>query len=179
MSRIGRLPVAIPAGVTVTVEAGNLVSVKGSKGTLTHKFPTTVNIEVKDGMVQVTRSSEAKAVKAAHGMTRALIHNMVTGVETPYTKVLEIVGVGYQAKINGQTLTMNLGGTIPVELSIPADIKVSLESPTAIVVTGCDKQRVGQFADLVKKTKTPDAYHGVGIRYRGETIKLKVGKSGM
>lgn len=179
MSRIGRLPVALSAGVEVKIEAGNKVTVKGPKGELTHQFPTFLTIEEKDNHIYVTRSSEAKSVKAAHGMTRAIIHNMVTGVATPFTKVLEIVGVGYQAKLAGKELILMLGGVKPVVLTVPDDVTVSLESPTAIVVTGCDKQRVGQFADLIKKKKLPDAYHGTGIRYRGETIHLKVGKSGM
>ncbi|MBR3843499.1 MAG: 50S ribosomal protein L6 [Christensenellaceae bacterium] len=179
MSRIGRLPVAVPAGVTVKVEAGNLVSVKGAKGELVKQFPAFLTIEQKENEILVSRHSEAKNVKAAHGMTRAILNNMVNGVNTPFTKVLEIVGVGYQAKVAGKVLSLTIGKTHPVDVKVPDDVTVSLESPTAIVVTGCDKQRVGQFADFVKKLKTPDAYHGVGIRYRGEEIKLKVGKSGM
>lgn len=179
MSRIGRLPVAVPAGVTVTIEAGNKVIVKGAKGELTHTFPAFLTIEEKENHIYVSRHSEARNVRAAHGMTRALISNMVTGVATPFVKVLEIVGVGYQAKVAGKMLTLNIGRTQPVEVTVPDDVTVTLNSPTSIVVTGCDKQRVGQFADRVRSIKKPEVYHGVGIRYKDEVVKLKVGKSGM
>mgnify|MGYP000816441402 CR=1 FL=1 len=178
MSRIGRLPVAIPAGVEVNVAAGNVVTVKGPKGTLERALPTEMEIKVEDGHVVVTRPSDLKKMKALHGLTRSLIHNMVVGVSEGYTKTLEVNGVGYRVQMQGNKLVMNLGFSHQVTMEAPEGIKVECPSANAIVISGADKQMVGQFAAQVREKRPPEPYKGKGIKYAEEHIRRKEGKAG-
>ena len=151
MSRIGRMPVVVPAGVTIDIQAGNEVTVKGPKGTLTRKLPTEMNIELKDNEVIVTRPNDLKKNKSLHGLTRSLIQNMVTGVSTGYTKVLEVNGVGYKAQKQGKKLVLSLGYSHPVEMDDPEGIESTVEG-NKITVAGIDKEKVGQFAAEIRET---------------------------
>lgn len=178
MSRIGRLPVEIPAGVEVSVGAGNLVTVKGPKGTLTNKLVDDMNITVEAGQVTVTRPSDLKRHRALHGLTRTLIANMVEGVTKGYEKVLEINGVGYRAAKSGKKLTLTLGYSHPVEMMDPEGIETVLEGQNKITVKGIDKEKVGQFAAEIRMKRPPEPYKGKGIKYANETIRRKVGKTG-
>ncbi|WP_194611274.1 50S ribosomal protein L6 [Clostridium vitabionis] len=177
MSRIGRLPVAIPDGVTVTIAEKNQVTVKGPKGTLEKTFSPELTIEEKDGHVVVTRPNDLKRVKALHGLTRSLINNMVIGVTKGYEKTLEINGVGYRAAKQGQKLVLTLGFSHPVEMQDPEGVETKVDG-NKIVISGIDKEKVGQFAAEIRDKKKPEPYKGKGIKYSDEVIRRKVGKTG-
>ena len=178
MSRIGKLPVEVPAGVEVTIGEGNLVTVKGPKGTLTRKMAEDMNIAVEAGQIVVTRPSDLKRHKALHGLTRTLLNNMVIGVTKGYEKVLEINGVGYRAAKSGKKLTLTLGYSHSVEMTDPEGIETVLEGQNKITVKGIDKEKVGQFAAEIRTKRPPEPYKGKGIKYADETIRRKVGKTG-
>ena len=178
MSRIGRLPVVVPAGVTVEVKENNYVVVKGSKGTLERNLPVEMDIKVEDGHVVVTRPNDLKKMKALHGLTRTLIHNMVVGVSEGYEKVLEVNGVGYRAQKQGKTLVLSLGYSHPVEMVDPEGIEAVVEGQNKIIVKGIDKEKVGQYAAEIRSKRGPEPYKGKGIKYADETIRRKVGKAG-
>ena len=177
MSRIGRLPVAIPEGVTVTVAEGNKVTVKGPKGTLERVLPAEMSIKVEDGHVVVTRPNDLKKMKSLHGLTRTLISNMVTGVHTGYEKVLEVNGVGYRCSKSGKKLTLNLGYSHPVEMTDPEGLEAVVDG-NKITVKGIDKEKVGQYAAEIRDKRRPEPYKGKGIKYETEVIRRKVGKTG-
>jgi len=177
MSRIGRMPVVIPAGVTVDVKAGNVVTVKGPKGELTRTFVPEMAIEVQGNEVIVTRPNDLKRNKALHGLTRALIHNMVVGVSEGYNKVLEINGVGYRAQKQGKKLVLSLGYSHPVEMEDPEGIETKVEG-NKITVSGISKEAVGQHAANIREKRGPEPYKGKGIKYADEVIRRKVGKTG-
>ncbi len=177
MSRIGRLPVVIPAGVDVTVADGNVVTVKGSKGTLERALPVEMDIKVEDGNVVVSRPNDLKRMKALHGLTRSLIQNMVIGVSEGYTKTLEVNGVGYRAAKQGKKLVLNLGYSHPVEMEDPEGITTAVDG-NKIVVSGISKELVGQFAAEIRDKRRPEPYKGKGIKYADEVIRRKVGKTG-
>lgn len=177
MSRIGRKAIALPKGVEVKVD-GQAVKVKGAKGTLEMNVMPNISVTVDGGNVTVTRANDDKATRAAHGMTRALISNMVQGVNEGFQKVLEIVGVGYRAQMQGKTLVMNLGFSHQVEVVPPEGIEFVCESPIKIIVRGIDKQLVGQVASNVRGYRPPEPYKGKGIRYAGEYVIRKAGKAG-
>ena len=177
MSRIGRLPVAIPDGVTVTIAEKNQLTVKGPKGTLEKTFSPELTIEEKDGHVVVTRPNDLKRVKALHGLTRSLINNMVIGVTKGYEKTLEINGVGYRAAKQGQKLVLTLGFSHPVEMQDPEGVETKVDG-NKIVISGIDKEKVGQFAAEIRDKKKPEPYKGKGIKYSDEVIRRKVGKTG-
>ena len=179
MSRIGKLPIVIPAGVTVTVGDDNTVTVKGPKGELTRKFDSDMKIEVENNEVVITRPSDDKEHRAHHGLTRALLANMVTGVNAEFAKELEIVGVGYRAQLQGKKLVLNVGYSHPVEMDAPAGITFEVPTPNKIVVKGIDRQLVGQVAANIRKVRAPEPYKGKGIKYANEYIRRKEGKSGM
>ena len=176
MSRIGRMPIAIPAGVTVEVAENNKVTVKGPKGTLERVLPSEMEIKVEGAEVLVSRPNDLKKMKSLHGLTRTLIHNMVVGVTEGYQKKLEVNGVGYRAAKQGNKLVMNLGYSHPVELEIPTGLKVEAKSNTEISISGIDKVLVGEFAANVRKVRKPEPYKGKGIKYAGEHIRRKEGK---
>lgn len=176
MSRIGRKPVPIPSGVEVEIEKGNKITVKGPKGELVQTFHPEMKIEVKDGQVVVSRPSDAKFFKALHGLTRTLIANMITGVTQGYQKELEIVGIGYRAQKVGNKLILQVGYTHPVEVSPPPGINIAVEGGTKIIVSGIDKQKVGQVAADIRAICPPNPYTGKGIRYKDEQVRLKPGK---
>lgn len=178
MSRVGRLPIAIPAGVTVTVSPENVVTVKGPKGELKKEMAKDINIELKDNELLVTRSTEDKKHRALHGLTRALIHNMVLGVKDGFQKNLELVGVGYRAQLKGKNLTMNLGYSHPVEIEAVEGITFETPAATKIVVKGIDKELVGAVAADIRTWRKPEPYKGKGIKYENEVIRRKEGKTG-
>ncbi|SDB07323.1 large subunit ribosomal protein L6 [Ruminococcaceae bacterium FB2012] len=178
MSRIGLKPISVPAGVEVTVADGNVVTVKGPKGTLTKTFNKDMIITVEGTEVKVARPSEDKLHKSLHGLTRTLIHNMVEGVTNGFSKTLEIVGVGYRAQKQGNNLVMNLGYSHQVIVPETDGIKIDVPQPNQIVVSGIDKQAVGQFACEIREKRPPEPYKGKGIRYTGEYIIRKEGKAG-
>ena len=177
MSRIGRLPVVVPAGVTVEVKENNYVVVKGSKGTLERNLPVEMDIKVEDGQVVVTRPNDLKKMKALHGLTRTLIHNMVVGVSEGYQKVLEVNGVGYRAQKQGKKLVLSLGYSHPVEMEDPEGLETTVDG-NKITVKGIDKEKVGQYAAEIRDKRRPEPYKGKGIKYADETIRRKVGKTG-
>ena len=177
MSRIGRLPVVIPAGVTVEVKENNYVVVKGSKGTLERNLPVEMDIKVEDGHVVVTRPNDLKRMKSLHGLTRTLIQNMVTGVNQGYQKVLEVNGVGYRAAKQGKKLVLSLGYSHPVEMEDPEGLETTVEG-NKIIVKGISKEKVGQFAAEIREKRRPEPYKGKGIKYADEVIRRKVGKTG-
>ncbi len=177
MSRIGRMPIAIPAGVTVSVAEGNVVTVKGSKGTLERTFVPELTIEVKDNEVLVTRPNDQKREKSLHGLTRTLIHNMVVGVSEGFTKTLEVNGVGYRAAKQGKKLTLNLGYSHPIEMDDPEGIETKVDG-NKIIVSGISKEKVGQYAAEIREKRKPEPYKGKGIKYDYEVIRRKVGKTG-
>ncbi len=177
MSRIGRMPVVIPAGVTVEVAEGNKVTVKGSKGTLERVLPVEMNIAVEDGQVIVTRPNDLKKMKSLHGLTRTLIHNMVVGVSEGYQKVLEVNGVGYKAAKQGKKLVLSLGYSHPVEMVDPEGLETTVEG-NKIIVKGISKEKVGQYAAEIREKRQPEPYKGKGIKYDTEVIRRKVGKTG-
>lgn len=176
MSRIGRAPIAIPQGVKVKQE-DRQISVEGVKGKLAIAIPVEMTVTVADGTLNVTRSSDEKRVKALHGLTRALLANMVQGVATGYSKELEIVGVGFRAQLQGKQLTLLVGYSHPVVVTLPEGITVELPKPTAVIVKGADKQLVGQFAADLRGIFPPEPYKGKGIKYAGEVIRRKAGKA--
>lgn len=178
MSRIGKLPVQIPAGVTITVDDANVVTVKGPKGTLTQALSPEMIIEQDAGVLTVKRPSDDKRHRALHGLTRTLINNMVVGTTTGFAKNLEIVGTGYRAQMEGKTLVLNLGYSHPVEFPETEGITYEVPAPTKIVVKGIDKQKVGQMAADIRATREPEPYKGKGIRYEGEFVRRKEGKTG-
>lgn len=178
MSRIGRLPIDIPAGVEITIAENNAVTVKGPKGTLSENLPVEMDITVKDNQVVVTRPNDLKKMKSLHGLTRTLIANMVTGVTKGYEKVLEINGVGYRAQKQGKKLILSLGYSHPVEMEDPEGIETVLDGQNKITVKGIDKQKVGQFAAEIREKRKPEPYKGKGIKYADEVIRRKVGKTG-
>ncbi|MBL4936132.1 50S ribosomal protein L6 [Clostridium sp. YIM B02515] len=178
MSRIGKLPVAIPNGVTVTVASDNVVTVKGPKGQLVKEMSKKVNIAVEDNAVVVTRNNDEKEQRALHGLTRALINNMVTGVSQGYQKTLELVGVGYRATLQGKKLVMSLGYSHPVEIEAVAGIDFETPAPTRVVVKGIDKELVGAVAADIRTWRKPEPYKGKGIKYDNEVIRRKEGKTG-
>ena len=177
MSRIGKKPVAIPSGVTVTID-GNAVTVKGPKRTLSREFRPTMKIEQADGAVTVTRPNDEKENRSLHGLTRTLIFNMVEGVTNGFKKELEISGVGYRCQKAGKTLTLTLGYSHPVTVDDTDDIKIESPAPNKIIITGIDKQKVGQFAAEVRSKRPPEPYKGKGIKYSDEVIIRKEGKAG-
>jgi len=178
MSRIGRLPIAVPGGVDVAID-GQTVSVKGPKGELRHTVAAPITVERdEDGTLRVQRPNDERQNRALHGLSRTLIANMITGVTEGYTKTLEIVGVGYRVQARGSDLEFALGYSHPVPVAAPEGISFEVQSPTKFVVRGIDKQKVGEVAANIRKLRKPDPYKGKGVRYEGEQIKLKVGKTG-
>ncbi len=177
MSRIGKLPVVIPAGVDVKLEEGNVITVKGPKGTLTRKLVDDLTVVVENNEVVVTRPSDLKRYKSLHGLTRTLVYNMVVGVTEGYTKVLEINGVGYRAAKSGNKLNLTLGYSHPVEMIDPEGLSSAVEG-NKITVSGIDKEKVGQFAAEIRAKRPPEPYKGKGIKYETEHIRRKVGKTG-
>ncbi len=177
MSRIGRMPVAIPGGVDVTIN-GREVVVKGPKGSLSVQIAAPIDVAQADGSITVTRPSDEGEIRALHGLSRSLIANMVTGVTEGYRKTLEIVGVGYRVQARGQDLEFALGFSHPVPVRAPEGITFRVETPTRFVVEGIDKQQVGEVAANIRKLRKPDPYKGKGVRYQGEQIRRKVGKAG-
>lgn len=178
MSRIGKKPVAIPAGVKISV-LDRTVSVEGPKGKLTwtHRPEVSVEVEENGGNLSVSRDGDSREARAFHGLTRSLIQNMMIGVTEGYQKKLEVVGVGYLAAVSGDTLQLRVGFANEVHKKIPSDLQVACPDQTHIVVTGCDKQRVGQFAAEVRAVRKPEPYKGKGVRYEGEHVKIKPGKA--
>ena len=177
MSRVGRMPIEIPAGVTVS-QNENTLTVKGAKGELTRTFHPDINITVENNVITVTRPSDGKEHRSLHGLTRALVANMVTGVHEGFTKTLEINGVGYRAAKQGNKLALTLGFSHPVEMEAPAGITIEVPAPNKIVVTGADKEVVGAVAADIRKWRKPEPYKGKGIRYEGEVVRRKAGKAG-
>ena len=178
MSRIGRMPVAIPAGVTVTIAENNNVTVKGPKGTLVRDLPVEMEIKEEDGHIVVTRPNDLKKMKSLHGLTRTLIHNMIQGVTEGYEKTLEVNGVGYRAQKQGKKLTLSLGYSHPVEMEDPEGIETVLDGQNIIIVKGISKEKVGQYAAEIREKRRPEPYKGKGIKYADEVIRRKVGKTG-
>ncbi len=177
MSRIGRLPIVVPAGVDVKID-GSTVTVKGPKGTLTGTYNSKMAIELNDGHITVTRPDDTKENRALHGLTRTLIANMVAGVHTGYKKELEIVGIGYRAALQGKDLVLNVGYSHQVTMTPPEGITIEVPGPNKIVINGYDKQLVGQFASEVRGVRPPEPYKGKGIKYADEVIRRKEGKAG-
>ena len=178
MSRIGRMPIAIPAGVTVEVAENNKVTVKGPKGTLERVLSNELTVKVEDGHVVVERPNDLKRIKSLHGLTRTLINNMIVGVTKGYEKVLEINGVGYRAQKQGKVLTLSLGYSHPVEMVDPEGIEAVCDGQNKIIVKGIDKEKVGQYAADIRDKRRPEPYKGKGIKYADEVIRRKVGKTG-
>ena len=178
MSRTGRMPIAIPAGVTVEVAENNKVTVKGPKGTLERTLPEELTIEVEGAEVKVSRPNDLKRMKSLHGLTRTLINNMVIGVSQGYEKTLEINGVGYRAQKQGKTLVLSLGYSHPVEMNDPEGIEVVCDGQNKMIVKGIDKEKVGQYAAEIRSKRGPEPYKGKGIKYAEEVIRRKVGKAG-
>ncbi|MGB4985571.1 MAG: 50S ribosomal protein L6 [Erysipelotrichaceae bacterium] len=177
MSRIGNKAITIADGVEVIVNAGNEVSVKGPKGQLSQKFNEELKISIEDGILTVARPNETKQMKQLHGTTRALINNMVVGVHEGFKKELEIVGIGYRAAMEGDKLKLQIGYSHPVLFEVEKGLTVSCPNTTTVVVEGIDKQRVGEFAANVRATRKPEPYKGKGIRYKGELVRRKEGKT--
>ncbi len=178
MSRIGRAPIAIPKGVTFTVSDDNVVTVKGPKGELTKALSKRIKIEEKDNELVFTRSTDDKEDRSLHGLTRALVNNMVEGVTNGYQKNLELVGVGYRASVQGKKLVMNLGFSHPVEIQAAEGITFETPAPTKISVKGIDKETVGKMAADIRSWRKPEPYLGKGVKYEGEHIRRKEGKTG-
>ena len=178
MSRIGRLPIAIPAGVTVEIAENNKVTVTGPKGTLSRELPTEMKIEKDGESIVVTRPNDLKRMKSLHGLTRTLINNMVVGVTAGYKKELEVNGVGYKVQKQGKTLVLSLGYSHPVEMTDPEGVEATVEGQNKIIITGIDKEKVGQYAAEIRDKRRPEPYKGKGIKYSDEVIRRKVGKTG-
>lgn len=177
MSRIGKKPIEIPSNVTVTID-GHTVTVKGPKGELKQTFDKNLNISLEDGVLEVTRPNDEKKIRALHGLTRTLIYNMVVGVTEGYKKELEIIGTGYRAAKQGNKLALTLGFSHPLELEDPKGIEVEVPAPNKIIISGTDKQQVGQYAAHIRGYRMPEPYKGKGIKYSDEIIRRKVGKTG-
>ncbi|MBC7234130.1 MAG: 50S ribosomal protein L6 [Chloroflexi bacterium] len=178
MSRIGRLPIPLPKGVQVAIE-GHAVTVRGPKGELTREFDPRISVELQDGKLVVTRANDQPKVRALHGLTRALLANMVEGVSTGFRKSLEIVGVGYRAEIQGQDLVLQVGYSHPVRYTPPQGITLTVEQGNRIIhVDGIDKELVGEVAAQIRAVRKPEPYKGKGIRYLGEYVRQKAGKAG-
>ncbi len=178
MSRIGRLPVTIPAGVEVKVADNNVVAVKGPKGELQEQISKLIKVEINEGVLSVTRDNDGKDARSAHGLSRTLINNMVEGVTNGYQKKLQLVGVGYKTEKKGNLLVLNLGYSHPIEMEDPEGITTEVTSPTEIIVKGTNKALVGNYAANIRKLRKPEPYKGKGIRYEGEVIRRKEGKTG-
>ena len=178
MSRIGRMPITVPQGVTVTIEDGNVVTAKGPKGTLTEKFHPAMKIENEAGVLHVSRPDDEKESRALHGLTRSLLANMIEGVTLGFSKTLEINGVGYRAAKSGKTLTLSLGYSHPIVFEDGNGVSFDVPNANTIVVNGIDKQAVGQMAAVVRGKRPPEPYLGKGIRYQGEHVRRKAGKTG-
>ena len=178
MSRIGRAPIAVPAGVEIKIEDNNLVTVKGPKGTLTQQLHPAMTIKQDGAELHVTRPNDLKENRSLHGLTRTLLHNMVVGVHECYKKELNVNGVGYRVSKEGKNLVMNLGFSHTVTVSEVEGITIEVPNPNTIVIIGCDKQQVGQFAAEVREKRPPEPYKGKGIKYVDEVIRRKVGKTG-
>ena len=178
MSRIGRMPIAVPAGVTVEIAENNVVTVKGPKGTLTRTLAPEMDIKLEGAQIVVTRPNDLKRMKSLHGLTRTLINNMVVGVTNGYEKKLEVNGVGYRAAKSGKKLTLSLGYSHPVEMEDPEGIESVVEGQNVIIVKGIDKEKVGQYAAEIRDKRRPEPYKGKGIKYSDEVIRRKVGKTG-
>ena len=177
MSRIGKLPIHVPAGVTVTIK-DNVVTVKGPKGELVQEVNPDINVTLEDGVIHLTRPTDDKNHRALHGLYRSLINNMVVGVTQGYEKVLEVNGVGYRAAKSGNKLTLNLGYSHPVEMIDPEGVETVLDGQNKITVKGIDKEKVGQYAAEIRDKRRPEPYKGKGIKYADEVIRRKVGKTG-
>ena len=178
MSRIGRMPIAVPAGVTVDIAENNKVTVKGPKGTLERVLPAEMDIKMEGNEVIVSRPNDLKKMKSLHGLTRTLINNMVIGVSEGYEKKLEINGVGYRAQKQGKKLVLSLGYSHPVEMEDPEGLETVVDGTNIIVVKGIDKEKVGQYAAEIRAKRSPEPYKGKGIKYADEVIRRKVGKTG-
>ena len=177
MSRIGRLPIAVPAGVTVDIAENNKVTVKGPKGTLERVLPAEMKIEKDGDEIKVSRPNDLKKMKSLHGLTRTLIYNMIVGVTEGYSKTLEVNGVGYRASKSGNKLTLNLGYSHPVEMEDPEGLESTVDG-NKIIIKGIDKEKVGQYAAEIRDKRRPEPYKGKGIKYADEVIRRKVGKTG-
>lgn len=178
MSRIGRKPINIPAGVTVTLASDNQITVKGPKGELKKALHPDMIIKVENDVINVERPSDDKKHRSLHGLTRTLIYNMIEGVTQGYSKALEVQGIGYKVQKQGDTAVFTIGFSHPVEVKEIDGIKIDVTGPTTLVVSGIDKQAVGQFAAQIRGKKPPEPYHGKGIRYAGEYVRMKEGKAG-
>ena len=178
MSRIGKLPINIPGGVTITVGDDNTVNVKGPKGELSEKISSEMQLSMDDGIFSVKRPTDQKEHRALHGLSRSLINNMVVGVTSGYQKNLDIVGVGYRAQMQGTKLVLNVGYSHPVEFEPPAGISFEVPAPNRISVNGINKQQVGQLAADIRKVRPPEPYKGKGIKYENEIVRRKEGKTG-
>lgn len=178
MSRIGKLPIHVPAGVTVTVDAANHVVVKGPKGTLSQQVHPDITIKQDAGVLTLERPTDNKPHKAVHGLYRTLINNMVVGVTTGFEKSLELVGTGYRAAVEGRKLTLNVGYSHPIIFEAPKDVTFETPAPTQVIVKGIDKQVVGSLAADIRGTRPPEPYLGKGVKYKGERIRRKEGKAG-
>jgi large subunit ribosomal protein L6 len=177
MSRVGNMPVAVPSGVDIDV-TGSVVTVKGSRGELSREFVDVVGFEVEDGVIRVTRPDDSRESKALHGLSRALLANMVLGVSEGFSKELEIRGVGYRAALQGKDIELQVGFSHPVAVNAPEGISFEVPEPTRIIVSGIDKEQVGQVAADIRKVRPPEPYKGKGIRYLGEYVRRKAGKAG-
>ena len=177
MSRIGRLPIPVPSGVDVNID-GRKVTVKGPKGELSHTVVEPIEVRLEDGTVTVGRPNDENTARARHGLTRALINNMIVGVTQGYSKTMEIVGVGYRVQAKGSNLEFSLGYSHPILVEAPDGITFKVERPTVFTIEGIDKQKVGEVAANIRKLRRPDPYKGKGVRYQGEQIRRKVGKAG-
>lgn len=182
MSRIGKLPISVPAGVTIDVSKGNVVSVKGPKGELMQQIDTDLSIDIEDGVLSVNRPTDHKRHRSVHGLYRSLISNMIEGVTNGYTKKLELIGVGYRASNTGNLLELALGFSHPIMFFVPSDIKLETVTekgkPPLVVLSGIDKQLIGQVAAKIRGFRKPEPYKGKGVRYQGEEIRRKAGKAG-
>jgi large subunit ribosomal protein L6 len=178
MSRIGKMPVPIPAGVEVKMEQDNTLTVKGPKGSLQQAIHKDMTINIEEGVLTVTRPSDIKMHKALHGLTRSLVNNMVTGVSTGFEKTLSIEGVGYRAQKQGKKIVLTLGYSHPVEMEEPEGMTIEVPAPNKIIVKGIDKQAVGELAAKIRRKREPEVYKGKGIRYENEKVRLKEGKTG-
>ncbi|CAM5220595.1 Large ribosomal subunit protein uL6 OS=Ureibacillus acetophenoni OX=614649 GN=rplF PE=3 SV=1 [Ureibacillus acetophenoni] len=178
MSRVGKKPIEVPAGVTVTIAEDNTVTVKGPKGELTQSFNKDIKIEQEGNVITLTRPSESKEHRTIHGTTRALLANMVTGVSEGFSRTLELVGVGYRAQLQGKKLVLNVGYSHPVEFTPEEGLEIEVPSNTKVTIKGINKERVGALASNIRDVRPPEPYKGKGIRYEGEVVRRKEGKTG-
>ena len=178
MSRIGRKPITVPAGVTVTLGDANVVTVKGPLGTLTQQFNANMQLSLDANVLTVARPDDEAANRAAHGLTRTLLENMIVGVSTGYSKTLQIVGVGYRCALQGKNLLLNLGYSHPITIEAPVGITFEVPDTNTIIVKGYDKQVVGQIAAVIRSKRKPEPYHGKGVKYSTEVVRRKAGKAG-